>query len=76
MKYHMEDMRNILVWIIEGIQALLQKAAGFIADKFNALLEPVMEKINQAKALWNTFFGDDAKRLSHGNLRFFRRSCL
>lgn len=59
-KYHMEDMRNILVWMIEGIQALLQKAAGFIADKFNALLEPVMEKINQAKALWNTFFGDDA----------------
>ncbi|WP_410772180.1 phage tail tape measure protein [Fontibacillus sp. BL9] len=57
-KYHMEDIKNIIHVITEGIMTAFNTAAESIKSAISSSLEYVFGKINQAQALWDSFFGD------------------
>lgn len=56
-KYHMDDIQNIISLITEGIGAAFKFVSDLITSVFNAALDDVVGKLNQVKAFINSFLG-------------------
>ncbi|MGN7356781.1 phage tail tape measure protein [Paenibacillus sp. SAF-054] len=59
-KYHMEDIQNIIEWISDGIVTGLKRASDFITNGFNSSLETVMGIISSIGTAWDGIFGGNS----------------
>lgn len=59
-KYHMDDIQNIINWISDGIVAGLRKASDFISNVFNSALDSVMGLMKDIGAVWDGIFGGNS----------------